>query len=152
MREDEEMKPLLPALCLGLIPLAAPAQDAALAVHDGYARAANPRSGAAFMVIENRGAAACTLSSVASDAAERVELHTHRDEGGVMRMVKADPIQIPAGARHELVRGGDHVMLMGLKHPLADGDQLALTLDFGPCGEVQAHLPVDNKRMPGHAH
>ncbi|MDF3853167.1 copper chaperone PCu(A)C [Paracoccus sp. P2] len=146
------MKPLLPALCLGLIPLAAPAQDAGLVIHGGYARAADPRSGAAFMVIENRGAGACTLSSVASDAAERVELHTHRDEGGVMRMVKAGPIRIPAGARHELARGGDHVMLMGLKQPLADGEELALTLDFGPCGTVRARLPVDNKRMPGHAH
>ncbi|WP_323033853.1 hypothetical protein [Paracoccus sp. (in: a-proteobacteria)] len=50
------MKPLLSALCLGLIPLAAFAQDdGTLIVHDGYARAANPRSGAAFMVVENRG-------------------------------------------------------------------------------------------------
>ncbi|SFX26098.1 hypothetical protein SAMN04244548_00653 [Paracoccus pantotrophus] len=145
------MKPLLPALCLALIPLAAPAQDAVLVVRDGYARAANPRSGAAFMVIENRGTEACTLSSVASDAAERVELHTHRDEGGVMRMVKAGPIRIPAGSRHALARGGDHVMLMGLKQPLADGDQLALTLDFGPCGRVETRLPVDNGRMPAPA-
>ncbi len=143
------MKPLLSALCLGLIPLAAFAQgDGTLIVHDGYARAANPRSGAAFMVVENRGSGACTLSTVASDAAERVELHTHREEGGVMKMVKADPIRIPAGGRHELARGGDHVMLMGLKQPLGDGDTVALTLDFGPCGKVQTTLPVDNKRMP----
>ncbi|MDQ7260362.1 copper chaperone PCu(A)C [Paracoccus sp. PS-1] len=142
------MKPLLPALCLALLPPAAMAQD--LVLRDGYARAANPRSAAAFMVIQNRGAAPCTLSAVASDAAERVALHTHREESGVMRMAEAGPIEIPAGGSHPLARGGDHVMLMGLKRPLQDGDTLVLMLDFGGCGTIDARLPVDNGRMPGH--
>jgi len=138
------MKFLSAAFCLTLLPCAALGQD--LVLRDGYVRSTNPRSGAAFMVIENQGQAACTLSAAASEAAQRVELHGNREEGGMMRMVKMDPVAIPAGGRHELVRGGEHLMLMGLNHPLAEGEEVDLVLDFGTCGKVGARLPVRNGR------
>lgn len=131
-----------------LLPFAAQAE---IRVTDGYVRAANPKSGAAFMTIRNTGDTACTLSGVSTDAAARAELHTSREENGMMRMVKADPITIAPGQSHVLARGGDHVMLMGLTSPLKNGDEVALALDFGACGTVEAVLPVDNDRKPGAA-
>lgn len=144
----------LPLLIAGLLPFAAQAQTPAPApapvqITDGYARAANPKSGAAFMSIHNGGDAACTLSGVSSDAAERAELHTSREVDGVMRMVMADPITIAPGESHDLARGGDHVMLMGLHQPLADGQELRLVLDLGDCGPLEVTLPVDSARKPG---
>ena len=144
----------LPVLIAALLPLAAQAQaqvqaPAPVQISDGYARAANPKSGAAFMTIHNGGDTACTLSGVSTDAAARAELHTSREENGMMRMVPADPITIAPGESQDLARGGEHVMLMGLRQPLADGQDLRLVLDLGDCGPLEVTLPVDNARKPG---
>ncbi len=141
------------AAVAALIPAAASAQDG-LTVRDAYARSANPKTGAVFLVVENHRDAECRLTGVSSDAAEVAELHTHAEVDGVMKMQKIEGgITIPAGGEHALARGGDHVMLMGLKAPLAPGDSVALTLDFGPCGTQQVQAPVDNDRAPeSHAH
>lgn len=134
---------LLPLAGHAQTPAAAPAAD--IAVTGAYARSSNPRVGAAFMSIANSGARDCALTGVTSDVAEKVELHTHKDEGGVMKMMAVDSIPVPAGATHELARGADHIMMMGLKQPLKDGDHVVLTLDFGDCGSVPLDVAVDNR-------
>lgn len=139
------MKPLIPAIIAALLPLAALAEGQ-VSVQDAYARAANPKSGAAFMTIVNGGKDACTLMGVTTDAAARAEMHTSRDEGGMMKMVATGPIEIGPGESHALGRGGDHVMLMGLKQPLKTGDKITLTLDMGDCGLLSTVVPVDNDR------
>ena len=59
-------------------------------------------------------------------------------------------ITIPAGSSHALQRGGDHIMMMGTPQPLADGDPVALTLDFGTCGTLALTAAVDNQAgQPG---
>jgi periplasmic copper chaperone A len=139
---------------LALVLSAAPAlAEPVISVEDGYVRA-SAMSGAAFMVIANAGDTDDRLIAAQSDAAERAELHTHiMDAAGVMRMLEVkDGIAVPAGGSHELARGGDHVMLMGLTAPLADGDTVALTLVFEEAGEIEVVLPVDNARMPAHGH
>lgn len=140
------MNKLIAAVLLTGLPFAALAEGSAVMVHDGYARAANPRSGAAFMTLMNSGTVDCTLVSAQTAASEKAELHTSKEVDGVMKMLPADPIIVPAGGQATLARGGDHVMLMGLTKPLANGDQIALTLDLGDCGTIQATLPVDNDR------
>ena len=101
------------------------------------------------MVIANPRHQDCTLTGVSGDMAERIELHTHQEVDGVMKMQKIEGgIAIPAGGEHALARGGDHVMLMGLTSPLAQGDRVALTLDFGDCGTQQVEAAVDNDRAP----
>lgn len=141
---------------------AALAQDG-VNVIDPYARVSTEMSvsGAAFMVIENRASAEDRLIDARSDAAQRVELHTHQeDANGVMRMIHVEEgFVIPAGDELRLERGGKHVMLMGLVRPLAQGDTLQVTLVFEREGEVIVEIPVDNDRavdhgtsMSGHSH
>ena len=139
------------AAVAAMVPLTAFAHDG-MAVEEAYARSANPRTGAAFMVLDNHREVDCTLVGVASDAAERVELHSNAEVDGVMSMRPIeDGIVIPAGATHALERGGDHVMLMGLRAPMEDGSSIALTLDFGDCGPMEVSVPVDNTRQPADA-
>lgn len=141
------MRTLALATAVALAPFAALAE--APAVSDAYARSANPQSGAAFMTISNPGTTDCTLVAATGDAAERIELHTHLEEAGVMKMARdEDGFVIPAGGSHALERGADHVMLLGLSQPLADGDVVSLTLDFGDCGTTTVEVPVDNARQP----
>lgn len=136
------------AACLLAVP--ALAQD--ITVTDAYARSASPvaKSGAAFMVIKNAGDTEDRLIDVRSDAAAKVELHTHKDMGeGVMKMMQVEEgFAIPAQGMHMLARGGDHVMLMGLAQPMKQDDVISITLVFENAGEMVVEVPVDLERQP----
>ncbi|SIN81376.1 copper chaperone PCu(A)C [Vannielia litorea] len=140
----------LNALTLAALLAATPAL-AEIKVMDAYARAASPtaKSGAAFMQIMNDGAEEDRLIDAASDAAARVELHTHKDLGdGVMKMMQVEEgFAVPAGGMHALARGGDHVMLMGLTGPLEQGATVSITLTFEKAGEMVVEVPIDNERQ-----
>lgn len=132
--------------------LALPAFAAGIEVQDPYARSASEMAttGAAFMVITNGTETADRLIGVASDAAEKVELHTHReDSNGVMRMIHVEEgFELPAGGEIVMERGGHHVMFMGLTAPMAQGDMIDLTLTFEKAGDVAVQVPVDLERQP----
>ena len=116
-------------------------------INDAYARA-SAATGAVFFVIENHQTEDDRLVGVASDAAERVELHTHtEDANGIMQMREVPEGFVVSGkGSHALARGGDHVMMMGLKNPLMTGDTVTLTLTFQRAGEVIVDVRVDNER------
>lgn len=107
-------------------------------------------SGAVFFEIINDADVDDRLIAVASDVAEKVEMHTHQQSAdGVMQM-SAVPEGFPVAALqgHALKRGGDHIMLMGLKQNLKDGDAIHLTLTFEHAGVVEVDVPVENARKP----
>jgi copper(I)-binding protein len=118
-------------------------------VSDAYARA-SAQSGAVFLTVTNHSANEDRLVSAASDVAERVELHTHvEDANGVMQMIEVEEgFAIPAEGTFALERGGDHIMLMGLTRPLADGDTFTVTLTFARGDTVAVEVTVDNARKP----
>ncbi|WP_380057234.1 copper chaperone PCu(A)C [Falsihalocynthiibacter sp. SS001] len=134
--------------------LAVPA-FADIEIHDAYARSATKvaKTGAAFFHIMNTGEAD-RLVGVSSDAAPRVELHTHKDMGdGVMKMMHVEEgFSIPADGMHALERGGDHVMFMGLPKGFEDGETVSITLHFEKAGDVAVDIPVDNERADDMAH
>ncbi len=100
------------------------------------------------MVIHNDGKTDDRLVSASSDAAARVELHTHLEQDdGVMRMMEAENgFAVPAGGSHSLARGGDHVMFMGLTDSWKQGDLIPLTLVFERGGELALEIAVDLER------
>lgn len=127
-----------------------------IVITDPYARTSRPGapSGAAFMIIENTGETTDRLLSASSGVSQRVELHTHIDQGdGVMKMVEVEEgFEIEAGASYVLERGGDHVMFMGLNQTLEQGSSVEVTLTFETAGDVIVSIPVDNERKPKHGH
>jgi len=140
---------------LAALTLAAPATAQEIQILDTYARSASPmaKSGAAFMMIENIGDAPDRLIGARSPAAKKVELHTHLEENGVMKMVHVEEgFALPAGGRLFLQRGGDHVMLMGLTEPFEQGKTIPLTLIFDKSGEITVEVEVDLMRKPGKMH
>lgn len=110
-------------------------------------------SGAVFMEIMNHSDENERLISVASDVAEKVEMHTHKASAdGVMQMMAVpEGFPIDPLMSHALARGGDHIMMMGLKQELKDGDMIHLTLTFEHAGVVEVDVPVDNQRKPEEA-
>jgi periplasmic copper chaperone A len=115
-----------------------------LVIQDGWARATlgQLKTSAAYLTVINEGDAVDRLVAAASPAAERAALHTHLMEHGVAKMRPVDAIEVAPGAPIVLQPGGLHVMLMGLKAPLAEGETLPLTLTFETAGSVELELPV----------
>ncbi len=146
---------LLASMATALLATSAWAQDA-ISVDDAYARSSgkSAKAGAAFMMIQNAGETDDRLIGVESDAAARVELHTHKvDDSGVAKMVHVEEgFVIPAGEMHMLKRGGDHVMFMGLTAPFEQGATVPVTLIFEKAGEVEIEIPVDLERQDKGGH
>lgn len=108
---------------------------------------------AAFMKITNHGTTDDVLVSVKTTVAKTAELHTHINEGGVMRMRHVpDGIPIPAGKTVELKPGGYHVMMMGLTQELPKGTDTIVTLTFRDAGQVDVTAAVEMKSGGGHKH
>ena len=127
------------ALAAGLFAL--PAAADTLSVTEPYALSSNPRSAAAFLTVENHGAAPDRLVAVRADIARRVELHTHEIRDGIARMIEVEAIEVPAGGVAVLERGGDHVMFLGLAEPLQPGGSFPLTLVFESGAEITVDVP-----------
>jgi copper(I)-binding protein len=60
----------------------------------------------------------------------------------MMAMRKVDAIDVPANSQTVLAPGGLHLMFIGLKSPLQEGGQVAVTLVFEKAGEIAVSLPV----------
>ena len=122
----------------------ASAQVGPIAITKAWARAAAAPGGASAAYLTLTIAdGSDRLVAAESDAAARVELHTHElDANGVARMRQIEAIPVAAGTPSELKPGGLHVMLMGLGRPLAAGETIGLTLVFEKAGRVSLTVPV----------
>ena len=113
-------------------------------------------SSAAYLSITNHGAMDDQLLAVESSLARKTELHTMEVTNGVMKMRQIDGgIAIPAGKTIQLAPGRLHVMLIGLKAPLNDGENYQMTLVFEKAGNVElsglAKRPADLKMPSSHS-
>ncbi|MFN2596157.1 MAG: copper chaperone PCu(A)C [Pyrinomonadaceae bacterium] len=117
-----------------------------LVVRDAWIQEGPPsqKITAAFMLIENHAAADTSLVSASTDAARVVELHKMELEGGMMKMRRVEAINVPAGGSVELKPGGYHLMVIGLKRELKEGDEVKVTLRFA--GDVQKTVTVPVKK------
>ena len=98
--------------------------------------------GVGYMVIVNAGPADA-LVDASTPVAGRVELHQTRMDGGMMKMRRVGKVDVPAGTTVRLEPGGLHMMLIGLRQPLAEGARLPLVLRFEKAGEVKVELKVE---------
>ena len=130
-------------------------------ISDAYARSSGAlaKAGAAYMKIMNHSDGIDRLIGVQSDIAKKTEIHTHlKDDNGVMRMVHIDEgIKIGPMKEHSLVRGGQHIMFMGLKEPFETGKIISVILLFEKAGEIGIEVVVDqeskdNKKSHSHTH
>ena len=104
----------------------------------------NAKAGGGFVVIENKGASDDRLVSADSDVAESTELHEMTVNDGVMKMREmTDGIAVPANGTLELKPGSYHVMFMGLKAPLKQGELVPVTLTFEKAGSVTLDFKVE---------
>ena len=99
--------------------------------------------GGGFLTIANSGTREDRLLSGTTPVAAEVQLHTMTMDGGIMRMRQVtDGIAIPARDSVELKPGGYHIMFMGLKRQLRQGERVPVTLRFQRAGNVTVQLAV----------
>lgn len=122
-----------------------------VSVEAPYVRAVPPGqpNSAAFMKLNNNGAAAHSVVNAKSTVSKVVELHTHTMEDGMMKMRQIPKMDIPANSSLELKPGGLHVMFIGLEQQLKPGDTVNFTLVFEDGSEAEIQAPVQKIAMPG---
>ena len=117
-------------------------------VRDAWIREPPPRSPAAgYLVLENRGGDPVALVAVATEAAEQTEIHVMEYKDDRMTMRQVSELQVPAGEEVALKPGGTHLMLMELRRPLRDGDEVELVLRFGDGTERRVQMPVQKEGL-----
>jgi copper(I)-binding protein/putative intracellular protease/amidase len=116
-----------------------------LVVRDAWIQEMPPSSRltAAHMVIENLSPKETALIGAVANIAEAVELHRAEMDNGMMRMSKLDRIKVPIGKTD--LTGELHIMLIGLRAHLKEGDRVALTLQFENSVSKTVMVPVKKR-------
>ena len=115
-------------------------------IQSPWARALPPTSpnGAVYLTLTNHGAHSDKLLSASADVAERVEVHSHILEAGMMKMRRVESVILPPHEDVLFAPGGQHIMLMGLKLPLAAGDRFPLLLEFDQTDQALVEVVVQS--------
>jgi periplasmic copper chaperone A len=138
--------------------LSALAQTAEVQVTDVWARATPGGAQTAAIYATLQSSTGDELTGVSTPAAKEAQLHQMTMEGAVMKMRRVDRLELPAGQSVTLKPGGYHIMLVGLAHPLVDGQTFPMTFTFAKSGtqdvtvtvqKVGAMGPGDSPNMPG---
>ncbi len=137
------------AIFITVLPLSASAvaqqyESGAIRATNAWSRALPPVSanGAVYVSLMNNGPRTDKLTGASSPVAQRVELHTHTTESGVMKMRAAASVELSPGKKVELKPGGLHLMLIGLKQPLKEGEHFPLTLRFAHASPMEVEVVV----------
>lgn len=145
------IKTLLPTLALVLAASSAVPADPHGATHPkagtivverAWARASLTANGAAYVSIQNTGKSTDHLVGIRTTFAKRAELHTHLMDKGIMRMRPLKAIELSPGAPAVMRPGGNHIMLMGLRRKLKEGEWFPITLRFAKAGEITVMVTV----------
>jgi copper(I)-binding protein len=133
------------AISLSLLTVAGPIAASAhefkageLEIDHPWSRATGQsRPAVGYLTIRNHGQAPDRLLGATTRIAEQVMLHANVIENGVAKMTPSEGVEIPAGGEVTLApKGAYHLMIMGLKQPLAEGDTFPVTLIFEHAGKV----------------
>jgi copper(I)-binding protein len=145
----------LAAAALALSVSAAGAQTytiGAIEIGNPWARATPkgaPVAGA-YMSITNKGAEADRLMSVSTPVAAQAAVHQMSMDNGVMSMRPVQGgLEIKPGQTVVFNPDSFHLMLMGLKQPLTQGERVKATLDFAKAGKIELEYVVESMGAQG---
>lgn len=84
-----------------------------------------------------------TLLTVSSPVGALAQVHESRMESNMMMMGELENgLPLSAGQTITLAPGGNHIMVMGVRDPLATGDTVPLTLTFATSKPVEITAQV----------
>lgn len=135
-----------------LIPYSLFAGD--LKIEKAWIKAVPPtaKMSAAFGLLKNDSNKKVKLLKVSGDIAKDIEIHTHTEENGMMKMRRVAGVVIPAGGQVELKPMSYHVMLIGMRKSLKLGEQVPLTFEFDNGEKLKIGVPVQKMSYSDHKH
>ncbi len=110
---------------------------------------------AAYMTITNTGNDPVELVAASSPLARGAEFHRTREVDGYLRMERLEALSLAPGQRLELSPGGVHLMLLGLDHMPAAGENVELCLRAAGGDESCVQAPtrgMASQGDPAHHH
>lgn len=100
------------------------------------------KTGVVYLTLTNHGADADRLVAASTPVAEKAEFHTEFEDNGVMKMRPLAAIEVKPHEKTVLKPNGMHLMLIGLKQPLKEGENFPLTLEFAHAGTMVVPIKV----------
>ncbi|PWK76141.1 copper chaperone PCu(A)C [Aminobacter sp. AP02] len=106
---------------------------------------AGAKVAAGYLTVKNNGSQPDRLVSIQSDVSDKAEIHEMAvDAKGVMTMRQiTGGVEIPAGGEVAFKPGAYHIMFMGLKAPVKEGEKFSGTLTFEKAGTVTVEFQAD---------
>jgi copper(I)-binding protein len=119
--------------------------------------------GGGYLKITNTGTAQDRLVGGTTSISGRLEVHEMSMSGNTMKMRQlTNGLEIKPGATVELKPGGVHIMFVGLKQQLQQGQHFKATLQFEKAGNVDVDFSIagigatnagaGHDAMPGMSH
>jgi copper(I)-binding protein len=134
-------------LCLASSAMAETFTVGSIEIANPWARA-TPKGapvGGAYMTITNKGSEPDRLIGGSSPVAAKLEVHQMSMDNGVMTMRPVPGgLEIKPGETVVLNPGAFHIMVMGLKQPLTQGEKLKATLEFAKAGKLDLEYPIES--------
>jgi copper(I)-binding protein len=119
----------------------------AITVVGPWLRATPPRAPVAggYMTIRNSGAAPDRLTGASVDFAKKGDVHEMTMDKGVMKM-RALPngLEIKPGQSVTLSPSSFHIMFMGLKRQIKEGETIPGAVDFEKAGTIAVQFTVES--------
>lgn len=98
---------------------------------------------AAYLLLENNSPDSIELVSVETESADRVQIHTHQMDNGMMRMVQLDSLPVEPGGQAEFKRGGLHLMVFSPDAQALESGSLDMRFNFADGTSIQSEARVE---------
>jgi len=141
------VKTIYAALVLALVLVgtgSAVAKSNQIVVEKAWARA-TPKmavTGGSYLTMTNRGPGEDRLLDVTSPVAEKIQFHAMEIDNGVAKMTQLSAIELHPGVPVVFKPGSIHMMLLGLRHQLKEGETVPLTLTFEKADAIEVDARV----------
>ena len=99
-------------------------------VESAWTRATLPGQNVGMVSLTITSKQTATLMGVTSTASESAEMHQMTHDNNMMKMREVKAIALPAGKRVDFAEDGYHLMLIGLKSALQQGESVSLILSI----------------------
>ena len=143
---------LILSLCLLSLNFSVAAKP--LIVKEGFVRElpAQVRHTAAYLTLENPHTQAKKLIRISTPIAREVQLHETQHANHQVFMERQQAFDIPAQGQLKLESQAKHFMLIGLKKPLKQGEEVEFKLHFKDGTQQTITLPIRASHTLPHHH
>jgi hypothetical protein len=95
------------------------------------------------MTLIDNGTSGDRLLGATTPLDDKVQFHKETEDNGVSRMREVTTVNLEPGAKIIFKPGEMHMMIVGLKQPLAEGKTFQLTLQFEKAGNIDVTVPIE---------